>query len=622
MLKLSATTLHAMPLTTNKNFNSLFRQLLCLSTFIALVFSGCSMPGDNEPYFGTTTPPAENVLRYISGPEPESLDPQIGSTQVEQRIYLALYEGLVEYHPETLEPIPAIAESWEISPDSSVFTFHLRKNARWSNGEPITAKDFVYTIRRGLDPKLASRVAGQAYYIKNAKAFNDGESFVQDAATGEFLSEKGARLTVPSSAKAQAALFKQKPELEAQIAGKTLIPVAAEDVGVEAADDFTLRITLEQPVPFFIKILTHSFFRAVPEKVIKEHGNQWTQPQNIVTSGAFRLQNWSPYHELGVEKNPFYWDAAAVGLDGIKFYPVEDITTAMNLYKAGDVDASYNRSVPRSWLYFIQQKKDHMDEREASIEYYVINTTKPPTDDVRVRRAFALAIDKRLLTAQRRNAKPLASLVPTAVFSGYEPPRTEEFNPELSKKLLAEAGFRDANGNYDASKFPVDQVEIAYNTSEGNRFIAELVQAQWKQNLGLTVTLKNMETKTYINYATKLEYKGFARLGYAADYVDPYSFLSVFAAAGGDNGTGWSSEQFKELLDKANETLDNTERYRLLAEAESLFLSEQPIIPLVTSSTNWMKKPFVKGMYANPLTMHPWKFVRIERNSQLWNTKN
>lgn len=612
-----------MPQNKKSIFKSLLRRLLpaCLPVSLALVLSGCATPGNNEPYFGKTEPPPANVVRYISGPEPESLDPQIGSTQVEQRIYLALYEGLVEYDPETLEPVPAIAENWETNADSTVFTFHLRKNARWSNGDPVSAKDFVYSIRRGLDPKLASRTASQAYYIKNAKAFNDGESFVQDAATGEFLSEKGERLIVPSDAKSQAALFKQKPELEAQIAGKKLVPVAAEDVGVEAANDFTVRITLEQPVPFFIKILAHNFFRLVPEKVIKEQGSRWTRVENIVTSGAFRMKSWSPYHELVVEKNPFYWDAASVQLDEIKFYPIEDINTAMNLYKAGETDATYNRSVPRSWLYFIQQKKDHMDEREASIEYYIINTTKPPTNDARVRRAFALAIDKRILTVQRRNAKPLASLVPPAIFSGYEPPQTEDFNPELSKKLLAEAGFRDASGNYDASKFPVDQVEIAYNTSESNRFIAELIQAQWKQNLGLTVPLKNMETKTYVNYATKLEYKGFARLGYAADYVDPYSFLSVFATAGGDNGTGWSSPRFKELLDKANQTLDTNERYRMLAEAESLFLSEQPIIPLVTSTTNWLKKPYVKGMFANPLTLHPWKFVRIERDPQLWDTK-
>ena len=170
-------------------------------------------------------------MRYVSGPEPESLDPQIGTGQVEQRIYVALFEGLVEYDPQTLEPVPAIAERWEINDNSTEFTFYLRRNARWSNGEPITAKDFVYTVRRGLDPKFASRAAGQAYYIKNAKAFNEGAAFVQDAATGEFLNDAEAiipaRLTVPQGEKQKAAAFKANPKLEQLIAGKNLFRCAA-----------------------------------------------------------------------------------------------------------------------------------------------------------------------------------------------------------------------------------------------------------------------------------------------------------------------------------------------------------------------------------------------------------
>ncbi|HZH33647.1 MAG TPA: peptide ABC transporter substrate-binding protein, partial [Pyrinomonadaceae bacterium] len=489
------------------------------------------------------------------------------------------------------------------------------------NGEPITAKDFVYTVRRGLDPKFASRGAGQAYYILNAKAFNEGAVFVQDAQTGEFLSEKGMRLTVPATEKEQAALFKEQPELQTRIAGKNLVPVRAEDVGVEAVDDYTIRIRLEQPVPFFVKILPYNFFRVVPEKAIKEHGNKWTEAGKIVTSGAFRVKKWIQYHEIVVEKNPHYWDAPNVRLEEIVFYPIDEQATVMNLYKAGEVDATYNRSVPRSWLFFIQQKKDHQDEREASIEYYIINTTKPPMDDVRVRRAFALAIDKPILTTQRRNAKPLGSLIAPGMFSNYPAREPERFDPELSKKLLAEAGFRDAAGNFDPSRFPLEEIAITYNKSDGNQFIAELIQSQWKQNLGLTVPLKSMETKTFISLVSKLEYKGFARYGYAADYIDPFTFLTLFMTAGGDNGTGWASTSYKSLIDRANQTLDQAERYRLLAEAENLLLNEQPIIPLTTSSTNWLKKPYVKGMYPNPLTLHPWKFVYIERDAARWQEK-
>jgi ABC-type oligopeptide transport system substrate-binding subunit len=599
-------------------FDLIFRLGLLIS--LSAIVSACSIPNENEPYFGKTVPPAD-VVRYVSGPEPESLDPQIGTGQVEQRIYLALYEGLVEYDPQTLEPVPAIAERWETNSDSTEYTFYLRRNARWSNGEPIMARDFVYTMRRGLDQKFASRAAGQAYYIKNAKAFNEGAAFVQDA-DGEFLNDDEAvlptRLTVPQGEKQKAAFFKAKPKLEQTVAGKTLVPVRGEDVGVEAIDDYTVKISLTQPVPFFVKILPYNFFRLVPEKVIAQHGSKWTAPENIVTSGAFTLKEWSPYDEIVVEKNPHYWDATNVRLRQVKFYPVEDQATVMNLYKAGEIDATYNRSVPRSWLPVMQKKLDHQDALEASVEYYIINTTKPPMDDARVRKAFALALDKTLITATRRNSKPLSTLIPLDIFKGYPSVQAVEFNPERARQLLAEAGYRDAHRNYDAGKFPVEEIAVTYNTSDSNRFVAEIIQSQWKRNLGLTVPLKNMETKTYISATAKLEYKGFARFGYAADYVDPYTFLSIFATESGDNGTGWIDERYVKLLDVANRTIDAERRNQLLAEAETLLLSEQPIIPLTTSSTNWLKKPYVKGMYPNALTLHPWKYVYLERDSAKW----
>lgn len=593
-------------------------------TFAALVIfaSSCSVPDESEPYFGKIVPPPGEILRYVSGPEPESLDPQIGTGQVEQRIYLALFEGLVEYDPQTLAPIPAIAESWETNDDSTEFTFHLRRNARWSNGEQITAGDFVYTVRRGLDPKLASRGAGQAYYIKNARAFNENAAFVQDSVTGEFTNDPEAivpsRLTVPQGEKQKAALFKANPKIEQMVTGKTLVPVRGEDVGVEAVDDYTVKIFLTQPVPFFVKILPYNFFRLVPEKAIAQFASKWTQPENIVTSGAFKLKEWSPYDQIVVEKNPDYWDAANVRLQQIKFYPVEDRTTTMNLYKAGEIDATYNRSVPRAWLFMMRKKLDHQDALEASIDYYIINTTKPPMNDVRVRKAFALALDRNSIAAALQNAKPLSTLIPVDIFKDYPSAPPNEFNPELARKLLAEAGYRDAAGNYEADKFPIEEVAITYNTNDSNKFTAEIIQSQWKQNLGLTVPLKNMETKIFVSVTAKLEYKGFARYGYAADYVDPYSFLSILAADGGDNGTGWKDERYVKLLDVANRTLDAERRNQLLSEAETLLLNEQPIIPLMTSSTNWLKKPYVKGMYPNPLTLHPWKFVYLERDSAKW----
>ena len=609
-----------------KDFRQLIRfvrgGLFAVCLLWLTVISSCAVPGENETYFGRTVPPSKDVLRYVSGPEPESLDPQVGTGQVEQRIYLALYEGLVEYDPQTLEPIPAIAERWETNADSTVYTFYLRKNAKWSNGEPITARDFVYTMRRGLDPAFASRGAAQAYYIKNAKAFNDGSVFIQNPANDEFLNDADApvstRLTLPDDEKKRAALLEKNPKLAAEVAGKDFVPVKGEDLGVEAVDDYTVKISLSQPVPFFVKILPYNLFRFVPQKAIEQFGAKWTQPGNIVTSGAFKLKEWSPYDQIVVEKNPNYWDASNVKLEQISFFPVEDQGTLMNLYKSGEIEATYNRSVPRAWLFSIEKKKDYQDALEAAIEYYIINTTKPPMNDVRVRKAFAMAIDKKLLTVLRRNAKPSSTLIPTNIFKDYPTAQTTDFNPEAAKKLLAEAGYRDAAGNYDASKFPIDEVAINYNTNEGNKFFAEIVQSQWRQNLDLTVPLKNMETKTFLSVTSKLEYKGFARFGYAADYVDPYNFLSLFAADGGDNGTGWKDEKYVKLLDEANRTLDNQKRLQMLAGAETLLLDEQPIIPLTTATTNWLKKPYVKGMYPNALTLHPWKFVYIERDESKW----
>ncbi len=638
---------------------------LLLLTLLTLAATSCtSKTSASATYFGKNEPPAGQVLRYITGSEPESLDPQISTGQPETRIYMAIFEGLVEYDPRTLEPIPAIAESWSANQDSSEFTFHLRKNARWSNSDPITAQDFVYSIRRGLAPATASRSANFAFYIKNAEAFNSGGAFVRDRETGKFLLAKDVappptttekagetapvkdahinpahdkqtsanataspapptheplRLVVPVDEKSREKKFKASPELRAAVEGKELVPVKVEDVGVEAVDDETLRITLAQTAPFFISILPHPFFRAVPRQAIERWGNAaWTQPGHIVTSGAFKLESWQPYNEIVFVKNPFYWDAANVRLERMMFYPSEDNTTTMNLYKSGEVDAVPNHSVPAAWMDKIRPLKDYMDKPEAGIEYYLINVTKPPMNDVRVRKAFNMAIDKRAAAEWKRIVKPLTAFSPEGIFNNYPQPKGDDFNPERAKQLLAEAGYRDASGKFDPSKFPISDVELNYNAHDSVRVVAEFMQAQWKQNLGLTVPLKAMENKAYNSYRANVEYKGFARGGYSGDYMDPFTFLSLFYTANGDNGTGWYDPKYAAMLDEANQTLDSQKRFALLAKAEAFMLDAQPVIPIWTSATNWMKKPYVKGMYANPGTLHAWKFVYIEHDPAKW----
>jgi oligopeptide transport system substrate-binding protein len=565
------------------------------------------------------SPPDGQQLRYISGSEPESLDPQISSGQPEARIFLALYDGLTEMHPVTSQPIPSMAERWESLRENTEFVFHLRPGLRWSNGEPITAEDFVYSMRRGLQPEFAARCAYMAYDIQYAQAYNEGGVFAQDRATGAFIPDPEHpeyRLVLPGDPKKRDAALAD-PALAAA-RGKTYVPVRAEDVGVTAIDSRTLSITLMRPIPFLPGLVAHQFFRPVPRAAVERYGDQWTRPEHIVTSGAFTLEEWKPYDRIVVVRNPQFWDAARVKLDRITFYPLEDTTTMMNLYKAGAVDAVYNHVPPAAWVDELRGYADYMDAPEVAIEYYMFNTLHAPMNDVRVRKAFNMAIDKAALARYRRTQKPNTSFTPEGIFPGYPRPSGDPFSPARARALLASAGYANAAGEFDPAKFPMRDVELTYNTTESNRQVAEFVQAQWKQNLGLTVPIKNMEWKTFLATRAALDYRGMSRAGWVGDYMDPYTFLALFSTATGDNGTGWFDRRYVALLEAANHERDPGTRYQKLAEAETMMLEVQPVIPLTTQSTNWMRKPYVKGMYPNPQTLHAWKFVYIEHDPSKW----
>jgi ABC-type oligopeptide transport system substrate-binding subunit len=648
------------------------KRVISVLAIASFVFSSisCRVVATNEPFYGKTTPPARNILRYVTGDEPESLDPQGTTGQSEGRIFTALYEGLVEYHPKTMEPIPALAERWHVNNDSSEFVFHLRKNARWSNGEPINANDFVYTLHRGLRPETASRNANLAYYIKYAPAFNSGAVFVRDPQTNQFLLEQAfaeksvpaaspaeplsqkplnpaeqeyqptdveptsdpdtafhrfmhspARLTLPGNEKKRDKLLASDPKLQAAVAGKEFVKVREEDIGVEAIDDYTVRISLSQTAPFFDGLLANQFFRVVPRKAIEQYGQRWTEPAHIITCGPFKLRSWRPYSEIVVERDPMYWDAANVHLDEIYFYPMNDNPTTMNLYKVGEIDSALNHVVPTRWLDVVRPKKDYMEGSEAAITYILINVTKPPMNDLRVRRAFNMAIDRNAWAASRMVVKPLTAFTPEGIFKGYPRPQGEDFNPDKARQLLGEAGFpvtRQDNGTFSSQKFPVDQVEYTYNAISANKTMAEFMQAQWKQNLGITVPLRSMETKTFYAARSALEFKGFALGIWGADYMDPFTFLNLFTTPTGDNGSGWWDKKYVDMLDEANRTLDKQKRYEQMARAEKYLLDAQPIIPIESAAVNFVKKPYVKGMYPNAGSMYPWKFVYIERDPAKW----
>lgn len=645
-----------------RNIN--WKTLISLSLIgaLALASLSCTVTSANEEFFGKTDPPEKNILRYVTGDEPESLDPPVSTGQPEARIYMALFDGLAEYNRKTLQPEPSLAERWDVNNDSSEFTFHLRQNARWSNGEPLDANDVVYSIRRAVSPELASRNAYLAAYIKYSEAYNGKQVFVKDPKTGEFLLRKDfedeptpeplssqpssageyqasaeeskpdgdsafhqlmhspTRLTIPGDEKARTKLLDKNPKLKNAVAGKEFVRVAAEDIGVEALDKYVVRISLVQSAPFFLGLLPHQVFRVVPRKAIEQWGNRWTEPEHIITCGPFKVKSWRPYDTLVVERDPMYWDAATVKLDEIHFYPMADNPTIMNLYKVGEVDAVLNHTVPNAWLDVVRTKKDYMDSVEASIDYLQINVTKPPMTDVRVRKAFNYAIDKNAWAAWRKIVKPLTAFTPEGIFPGYPQPKGDQFDPERARQLLGEAGFpvvKKDDGSYSCPSFPISEVEYTYNTQESNKAMAEWMQAQWKQNLGITVPLRNMEWKTFLSVRAKLEYKGFTRGAWSADYMDPFTFLSLFYT-GGESGTGWLDPKYVAMVDEANRMLDPQKRYELLAKAEKYMLDAQPVIPIDTAAVNWVKKPYVKGMFPNPGDLYAWKYVYIERDKQKW----
>lgn len=643
-----------------------FKQIVGVVVILSLVlFSiSCNIAASSGEFFGKTTPPDRQVFRYITGDEPETLDPHKSTGQPEARIFMALYEGLVEYDPKDMRPRPAIAERWEENNDSSEFVFHLRNNARWSNGDPINAQDVVYSFRRALSPETRARGASFGFHIKYAQAYNSREVFVLDSQTGKFLlesdvapseipptlsgqqvswdkeyksNEEGkppaadtqfhqfmhspARLTLPGDEKARNKVLAGNPKLQALVANKEFVTVEGKDIGVEAVDDYTIRISLHQSAPFFKDLLAHQLFRLVHKKTVEQFGDKWTQADHIVTCGAYKLKAWKPYDVLSVERDPMYWDAATVKLDEIYFYPVSDLPTMLNLYKVGDVDAVLNHAVLSAWVDSVRWKKDYMDAPEAVSVFININTTKPPMNDLRVRKAFDLSIDKDAWVKYKKIIRRLHAITPSEIFPDYQLPKLADFNPEKARQLLGEAGFpvtRKANGSYECEKFPVDQVEYLFPSGTSTKIMGEFMQAQWKQNLGITVPLRAMEFRTYVDIRSKLEYKGFSFGGWSADYMDPFTFLGLYYVAEGDNCTGWWDKKYVDLLDQANRTPDRLKRYQILSEAETYMIEAQPIIPIETAAVNWVKKPYVKGMYPNASSLFPWKFVYIERDPSKW----
>jgi len=500
------------------------------------------------------------ILLLGHGAGPKTLDPQRATGVTENRIISTLIEGLIAYHPtDDNLPEPGVAASWESSEDASVWTFHLREDALWSNGDPVTADDFVYSYERMLNPAFPGEYSQMLYVMENARAYADGD--VDDFA----------------------------------------------EVGVKALDARTLEFRLVGPTPYFVNMLKHYSWFPVHPPTIEAHGGPfdmsatWTMPGNFVGNGAFVLSDWLPNQYLRVERSPTYWDRETVRLEGIYFFPIEDVNTERRMFDAGLLHIT--STVPTNDIPSLREEQPdliHLDPYLGTY-FYRFNVTREPLDDPRVRRALALAIDKQALVERVAlgDQQPATAFVPPG-FTGYASPASVGHDPEEARALLAEAGYPDGEG------FP--ELYLLFNTSEGHRKIAEAIVAMWNDTLGINMQLENKEWKVYLDAQSHLDYD-VARAGWIGDYMDPITFLDMFTTGNGNNDTGWSNPRYDELIEKAFRSETEAEHFQLLQEAEAILLDELPIAPIYWYTRIYLKDPRLQGWTPKLLDNHPAKYL-------------
>lgn len=511
---------------------------------LCLVFSGC----------GRKEKRADLVM--LNGAEPETLDPAIITGQPEGRIVNALFEGLTTFNRQG-RAVPGVAESWTVSPDGLHYTFRLRGDAKWNDGSPVTARDFVESWKRTLTPETAASYNYQLFYVKNAKAFADGK--LKD--------------------------FSQ--------------------VGVSAPDDRTLEVTLENPTPFFLDLCATPPLQPVPVRVIAKYGDDWIKPGRIVGNGAFVLEDWRINDRVRLRKNPLYWDRANVALETVDLLPISKANVAYNFYAKGEADLMVDKGLaPTALLEKLKERPDFHAGAFLGTNFLRFNCTRSPFTDARVRRAFSMAVDRERIVKKITRAGETAAgtLVPPGIV-GYAAPAGISYDPEGARRLLAEAGFPDGQG------FPI--VRYLYNEAELNESIAVELQSMWKRSLGVEVKLARQEWKVYLNSMNSLDYD-ICRSSWVGDYPDPNTFLDLFLTGGGNNRTGWSNADYDALIAAAAREADVAKRFVILAKAEEMLVAREaviaPIYFYVGIQLYDSKK--LSGIESNLIDEHPIRLMR------------
>ncbi|CAM3770498.1 peptide ABC transporter substrate-binding protein [Cytobacillus oceanisediminis] len=547
----------------NKRLSIFFSMLLVLSMFLA----ACNGGGDNAgggdkggDEGGKSDVPQE--LRVNINTEPPSLHPGLAEDSTSGTVLRQVLEGLTRINQDG-KPENAMAEDVQVSEDGKTYTFKIR-DAKWSNGDPVTAQDFATAWKWALDPANNSTYAYQLYYIEGAEAANTGEG-------------------------------------------------SLDDVGVTAVDDKTLEVKLVNPTPYFLELT--AFYTYLPfNSKVAEANPEWATDagDNFTTNGPFHMTEWSHSDKIVLEKSETYWDAETVKLDKIEMIMINDPNTELSMFDNGELDwaGAPTGALPTDAMQALKDEGRLVTQPIAGIYNYKFNTTAEPFNNVNIRKAFAHAINRQELIDNILQGEqlPAMAIVPPSMFEenekGYFPDNDVEKAKEFLQKGLEELGYKDA------SELPA--VTLSYNTSEAHQKIAQAIQDMWKQNLGVEVTLDNSEWNVYLDKVNQMDYQ-VARMGWLGDFNDAINFLEMYRDAdGGNNNTGWESKEFQDLLAKSATETDADARQQLLKDAEAIFMEEMPVAPIYFYTNNWVQAENLKDVAVSGLGDVQYKWAYFE----------
>ncbi|KPN97299.1 peptide ABC transporter substrate-binding protein [Lysinibacillus sp. ZYM-1] len=552
------------------NKNKKFLLLTVLAVF-SLVLAACGFGGDSSEKSkddgkdagSSETTSSGGELNLVVASEPPSLHPGLATDTTSSAILTNVFENLTSLD-ENAKPVAAAASDWTISDDQKTYTFTLRDN-KWSNGDPVTAKDFEYAWKWALNPDNLSEYASIFYSIKGAAAYNSGEG-------------------------------------------------SADDVGVKAEDDKTLVVTLENPTPYFLELTAFKTYAPLNQKVVEGNENWYADAgDDYVTNGPFTLNEWRHNDTIVLKKNPEYWDADKVSLETVNIGMVESETTAATMFKAGEIDylgAPY-QTIGLDVIDGFKADGSLKIADQASVYVYKLNTKDKFTGNANIRKALTLAMNRQGLidNITKGEQKPALGMVPIAV-SGFEEDRGYYKDNDIEgAKAALEAGMQEL-GIKDPSEITVN---ISFNTSEGHAAIAQFIQEGWTKNLGIKVGLDNSEWQVYLEKLNQLDYQA-GRLGWTGDYNDAYTFLEIYDTAdNGNNDTGWENAEYKKLLDQSNLETDPAKRLDLLKQAEAILMNELPAAPIYYYTNLSVVQDNVKNIQADVLGNIPLKEVVVEK---------